>query len=186
MDIVGRLQQLEDLIQEAKSMPLSSSVLISREEVLQMIHEMQEALPEEIKQARWIVRDREELLDKARVDGDKIIARAQDEQARLARHEEVSQRAERESERLLAESEDKGEQIRREAEDYVDAKLAQFENSLRRILEGAQDITRSVSRTLDQVEVGRERLRSPQTVADHELGSAEVDQRVLDEETEHA
>lgn len=186
MDIVGRLQQLEDLVREAKSMPLSSSVLISRDEVLQMIHEMQEALPEEIKQARWIVRDREELLEKARADGEKIIVRAQDEQARLARHEEVSQRAERESERLLAESEDKGEQIRREAEDYVDAKLAQFENSLRRILEGSQDVTRSVSRTLDQVEVGRERLRSPQTVADQELGSDEFDQRVLDEETEHA
>jgi F0F1-type ATP synthase membrane subunit b/b' len=186
MDIVGRLQQLEDLVREAKSMPLSSSVLISRDEVLQMIHEMQEAMPEEIKQARWIVRDREELLEKARSDGEKIIVRAQDEQARLARHEEVSQRAERESERLLAESEDKGEQIRREAEDYVDAKLAQFENSLRRILEGSQDVTRSVSRTLDQVEVGRERLRSPQTVADQELGSGEFDQRVLDEETEHA
>jgi hypothetical protein len=151
-----------------------------------MIREMQEALPEEIKQARWIVRDREELLEKARVDGEKIVTRAHDEQARLARHEEVAQRAERESERILAEAEDSGTQIRREAEDYVDAKLAQFENSLRRILEGSQEITRSVSRTLDQVEVGRERLRSPQTLADQELGSALQDEQEPAEELEQA
>jgi F0F1-type ATP synthase membrane subunit b/b' len=182
MDIAGRLEQLEDLVREAKSMPLSSSVLVSRDEVLQMIEEMKGSLPEEIKQARWIVRDREELLAKARIDGEKIVERAQEEQIRLARHEEVSQRAERESERILTESEDRGVQIRREAEDYVDAKLAQFENTLRRILEGSQEATRAVSRTLDQVEVGRERLRSPQTIAGQELGTPESDRQIFDEE----
>src|SRR5206468_581690 len=66
MDLSARLQQLEQLVLEAKSMPLSSSVLVSRDELLQMISEMQESIPEEIKQARWIVKDREDLLGKAR------------------------------------------------------------------------------------------------------------------------
>ena len=69
MDLAGRLEQLVQLINEAKSMPLSSSVLVNRDEVLQMVDEMQESLPEEIKQARWIVKDREDLLAKARADG---------------------------------------------------------------------------------------------------------------------
>jgi len=60
MDLATRLVQLDELVREAKSMPLSSSVLVNRDEVLQMIAEIQESLPEEIKQARWIVRDREE------------------------------------------------------------------------------------------------------------------------------
>jgi vacuolar-type H+-ATPase subunit H len=186
MDLVGRLQQLEELVRDAKSMPLSSSVLVNRDEVLQMIAEMQEALPEEIKQARWIVRDREELLDKARADGETIVERAREEQARLARHEEVMQRAEKESESILADAEDRGLEIRREAEEYVDAKLAQFENALRRIVEGSQEATRAVSRTLDQVEVGRERLRSPRTLAGQELGEPEPDPRIFDEEAEQA
>ena len=63
MDLAARLEQLEELVREAKSMPLSSSVLVNREEILELIAEMKEALPEEIKRARWIVRDREELLD---------------------------------------------------------------------------------------------------------------------------
>ena len=50
---------------------------------------MQEDLPEEIKQARWIVKDREDLLAKARAEGDKLIEHAREEQLRMARKEEV-------------------------------------------------------------------------------------------------
>jgi hypothetical protein len=170
MDLATRLQQLEELVREAKSMPLSSSVLVSRDEVLQMIQEMQESLPEEIKQARWIVKDREELLAKARGEGERIVEQAREDQRRLAMKEEVARRAEEEAERIEAEAGDKAEQMRREAEDYVDAKLAQFEIALRRILEDSQAATRAAAKTLDQVEVGRDRLRSPATAAEQQFG----------------
>jgi F0F1-type ATP synthase membrane subunit b/b' len=173
MDLAGRLSQLEEVVQEAKSMPLSSSVLISREEVLQMIHEMQENLPEEIKQARWVVKDREELLAKARVEGDRLIEQAKEEQRRLALRDQVARRAEEEAARMLQEAEDTTGAMRREAEDYVDAKLAQFEIALRKILEDAQTTARALAKTLDQVEVGRERLHAPVTAAEQRLGSPE-------------
>ena len=171
MDIAGRLQQLRDLIEDAKSMPLSSSVLVNREEVLDLLHEMQEDLPEEIKQARWIVKDREELLAKARAEGEKVVAQAHEEQLRLARKEAIAKRAEDEADRILTEAEDKARTMREEAEDYVDAKLAQFEIALRKILEESQATSRALAKTLDQVEVGRERLRSPVTAAEQGLSA---------------
>lgn len=157
-------------------MPLSSSVLISRDEVLQMIHEMQQNLPEEIKQARWVVKDREELLAKARVEGDRIIEQAREEQRRLALRDQVARRAEEEAARMLQEAEDTTDAMRREAEDYVDAKLAQFEIALRKILEDAQGTARALAKTLDQVEVGRERLHAPVTAAEQRLAPPEVDE----------
>src|SRR5438093_454826 len=90
MDLSARLQQLEQLVLEAKSMPLSSSVLVSRDELLQMILEMQESIPEEIKQARWIVKDREDLLGKARAEGERIVEQAHEDQRRLALKEEAA------------------------------------------------------------------------------------------------
>jgi F0F1-type ATP synthase membrane subunit b/b' len=173
MDLSGRLSELEVVVSEAKSMPLSSSVLISRDEVLQMIHEMQENLPEEIKQARWVVKDREELLAKARVEGDRIIEQAKEEQRRLALRDQVARRAEEEAARMLQEAEDTTNVMRREAEDYVDAKLAQFEIALRKILEDAQSTARALAKTLDQVEVGRERLHAPVTAAEQHFGTGE-------------
>jgi F0F1-type ATP synthase membrane subunit b/b' len=174
MDLAGRLAQLEQIVRDAKSMPLSSSVLISRDEVLEIVHEMQESLPEEIKQARWVVKDREELLAKARAEGDRIIEQAHEEQRRMGMQDAVAKRAQEESARMLQEAEDTTVGMRREAEDYVDAKLAQFEIALRKILEDAQGTARALAKTLDQVEVGRDRLRSPTTVAEQELAPPDL------------
>jgi vacuolar-type H+-ATPase subunit H len=173
MDLAGRLQQLEEIVREAKSMPLSSSVLVNREEVLELLTQMQESLPEEIKQARWIVKDREELLAKARADGERIVEQAREEQRRLALKQEVAKRAEEEADRILTEAGDKAETMQHEAEDYVDAKLAQFEIALRKILEDSQAATRAAAKTLDQVEVGRDRLRAPTTAAEQRLAPPE-------------
>ena len=170
MDITARLSRLDDMVREAKAMPLSSSVLVNRDEVLELIAEMQEALPDEIKQARWIVKDREELLAKAHADSDDIVQRAQAEQVKMARQEAVVARAAEEAARVLADADEQARVMRREAEEYVDGKLAQFEIVLRRILEESQASARALAKTLDQVEVGREKLRAPGTVADQALG----------------
>jgi cell division septum initiation protein DivIVA len=180
MDLAGRLQQLEDMVREAKSMPLSSSALVNRDEVLEMLQEMREGLPEEIKQARWIVKDREELLAKGRADAEKLVEAAREEQLRLARKEEIVERAREEADRIVAEADEQVRTMREEAEDYVDAKLAQFEIALRKILEDAQATTRGLAKTLDQVELGRERLRAPTTAAEAEFAPADAE--LYDEE----
>jgi hypothetical protein len=182
MDLSARLEQLEELVREAKSMPLSSSVLINREEVLELIAEMKEALPEEIKRARWIVRDREELLAKARDEGERTVQHAHEEQLRMARKEEIVARATTEADRVVSEAEERAREMRSEAEDYVDAKLAQFEISIRKILEASRASSKSLNRTLDQVEVGRERLRGPATAAEAEFARPEEEHQLFDEE----
>ena len=181
MDLAGRLQQLEEMVREAKSMPLSSSALLNRDEVLDMLKDMQETLPEEIKQARWIVKDREDLLGKARQDAERIVEQAKEDQLRMARKEEVVHRAKEEADRIVAEAEQQAMDARAEAESYVDARLAQFEIALRKILEEAQSTTRALAKTLDQVEVGRDRLRAPTTAAEQEFG-AEPEAQLFDAE----
>ena len=171
MDLAGRIQQLEEMVRDAKSMPLSSSALLNRDEVLEMLKDMQESLPEEIKQARWIVKDREELLGKARQDAERIVEQAREDQLRMARKEDIVHRAEEEADRIVAEAEQHALDARAEAEQYVDAKLAQFEIALRRILEESQTTSRALAKTLDQVEVGRDRLRAPTTAAEQEFGT---------------
>ena len=187
MDITQRLQQLEELAMTAKSMPLSSSVLVNREELLEMIQEMREALPEEIKQARWVVKDREQLLAKARRDAEGLIQQALAQQAKLVSGEEVVKESHREAERIVNEAREEARQIRLEAEDYMDQKLAAFEATLTRTMEqvahikDSQDqafsrIREQVAKTLQQVERGRERLRGG-TIAEEHL-AIEVEEEV--------
>jgi hypothetical protein len=160
VDLAGQIQQLEDMVKEAKSMPLSSSALLNRDELLELIEQMKKTLPEEIKQARWVVRDREELLAKARRDAEKLVEDARAEQLRMATREQIVQRAHQEAERIAAEAGEESRRMRLEAEDYVDAKLAQFENALQRFAEDFVLTQEALARTLEQVETGRERLRA--------------------------
>ena len=162
MDISARLQQIEELVQEAKSMPLSSSVLVNREEILQLLDAARSELPEEIKQARWVVKDREELLAKARKDGESTVERARLERDRLVSEEEVVRTAQEEADRLVAAGEERARQMQLEAEDYVDAKLAQFEIALEKTL-------RELERSIGQARRGREKLRGL-TPAQEEFG----------------
>jgi cell division septum initiation protein DivIVA len=184
MELAARLEHLEELIREAKSMPLSSSVLVNRDEILELIAEMKEQMPEEIKRARWIVRDRDELLTKAREEGERVVEQAHEEQLRMARKEEIVHRATTEADRVVSDAEERARVMRTEAEDYVDAKLAQFEISIRKILEASQGSTKALNRTLDQVEVGRERLRGPANAAEAEFARPPEESELFDEEEE--
>ncbi|SRR6266571_5907226 len=170
MDLAARIQQLEDLVKEAKSMPLSSSALLNREELLELIADMKEQLPEEVKQARWVVRDREELLAKARREAEVLVEKARGEQTRLVAREAVVEAARDEEERILAEAREQARQIHMEAEDYVDGKLAQFEINLQRIQEAVTQahealgeslgrVQEALARVGEQVTSGREKLR---------------------------
>jgi F0F1-type ATP synthase membrane subunit b/b' len=170
MDLSARITQLEEMVREAKSMPLSSSALLNRDEVLELIEQMKDALPDEIKQARWIVKDREELLAKARRDAETMVDQAREEQLRLASHEAVVQRAQEESVRIGQEAADDARRLRLEAEDYVDAKLAQLEGALQKILEDMISSNASLSRVIDQVQAGREKLRGSIPNTNAEIG----------------
>ena len=145
VDVEAKLTQLELLVAEAKAVPLSASVMVNRGEIDGLVTELREALPEEIKRARWILKERDEVLDKAQREAETILEDARAERERLVSRTDVVQAANREADRIVEDAEEQARQLRLEAEDYVDAKLANFEVVL--------------NKTLAAVERGREKLR---------------------------
>ena len=134
MDLIERIEELQVLIEEAKAVPLSSSAVINREEFLELLAQLKEEVPDEIRQARWMSRDREELLARARKEAERVIAEAQGQRDRLLSRTEVYHAAEREAERIIDDAKDRAAKIRLQAEDYVDQKLAAFEILLNKTL----------------------------------------------------
>jgi hypothetical protein len=133
-------------LSEARPVPLSASVHVSREALTQLLGEIRELLPDELRQARWVLRERESLLEEAEQTAQRIIADARQECVRLAGETEVMRTAEREAKRVERESTEQARTIKLEAEDYIDGQLARFELIL--------------TRTLKSVGAGRDRLRA--------------------------
>lgn len=173
MDLAARIDKLDEIVQAAKTMPLSSSVLLNREEIIEMIAAMREAIPEEVKQARWVVKDREELLAKARQDADVIIEQGRQEQLEMARAEAVVRRAEEEALRMLDAAKEAARRTQLESEDYIDARLAQFEEAMQAAGEQLGIISGELTKTLGQVRQGREKLRGPAMAVPEPAGGQE-------------
>lgn len=144
-DVEAKLHQLERLVTEAKAVPLSASIMLNRAEIDGVVGDLRDALPDEITQARWVIRERDDILEHARADAQRLVEDARAERDRLVSQQEVVRASDDEAERIVGEAREHARRIRLEAEDYVDAKLATFEVVL--------------NKTLGAVERGRAKLR---------------------------
>ena len=83
MDVLVLIDKLDDLVHNAKAVPLTDQVRIDREEIYDILDQMRATIPEEIKQARWIVKERQEMLAEAKRECDRLLGEAREREIRL-------------------------------------------------------------------------------------------------------
>ncbi|MGH8987068.1 MAG: hypothetical protein ACRDXC_00525 [Acidimicrobiales bacterium] len=140
-----------DVVSTAKAMPLSASVLVSREELLELLQSALDRLPDELRQARWLLREKEEFLaDRAR-EAEALMADVRAQAEHMVSRSEMVRQAKLVAQRILDDANDEARRLRHEAEDYCDQKLAGMEIVLDRITK--------------TVRAGREKLQATVAVA---------------------
>ena len=124
-DIIGALY---DMVQDARSMPLSADkCILERDKVLDMLDEIIAQLPGELKQARTIVESRNELVSQARREADSVIREAQEKANQLLTKEAIYEEAKKRSEELVSQTQNRINQLRKAANEYMDDSLRQTE-----------------------------------------------------------
>jgi hypothetical protein len=126
------LKRVLDTVAGARPMPLSASVMINRDEVVEMLEEAIARLPDELRAARWLLKEREEFLAKVRREGDDILEQARARAERMVQRTEVVKAAESRARQVVDRAEDQARRMRLECEDFCDQKLASFEIVLER------------------------------------------------------
>ena len=144
-DSEALLRRVIDIITNAKSMPLSTTVRIERDEVLELVEDATSRLPEELRQARWMLKERTEYLEKVKREGDEILEAARVRAERMVQRTEIVREAQHIAQHTVETAREDARRLRHEAEDYCDQKLAYFEIIL--------------EKTLKTVQAGREKLR---------------------------
>ncbi|MFI0512809.1 ATP synthase F0 subunit B [Streptomyces sp. WSLK1-5] len=144
MDVQKKLDEIVAAVSGARSMPMSASVMVNRAELLAMLDELRQALPGSLAQAQELIGDREQMVEQARQEAERIISTAHAERGSLISDTEIARRSQAEADRILNEARQEAEEVRAEADDYVDSKLANFEVVL--------------TKTLGSVGRGREKL----------------------------
>ena len=136
-DIIGALY---DMVQDARSMPLSADkCILERDKVLDMLDEIIAQLPGELKQARTIVESRNELVSQARREADVIIKEAQSKVDQLITKEAIYVEAKKRSEELVSQTQNRINQLRKAANEYMDESLRQTEEVIANALNEVRD-----------------------------------------------
>jgi cell division septum initiation protein DivIVA len=128
---VGHLLTLvEELINDvrhARSLPLSQNALVDREKTLSRLETLLRGLPDELRAARWMVRERENFMRRAQEQAEEIVSRAKSEARRLVSQSHILEEAVAEANALVRRAEGEARRTRLETEDMADAVMESLE-----------------------------------------------------------
>lgn len=151
-DIIGALY---DMVQDARSMPLSADkCILERDKVLDMLDEIIAQLPGELKQSRTIVESRNELISQARREAEGILRDAQEKSKQMMTKEAVYAEAKKRSEELVGQTQNRVDQLRKAGNAYMDESLRQTEEAISKALEEVRE-TRMKFRTVTDAQAQR-------------------------------
>ena len=150
-DIIGALYAM---VQDARSMPLASDkCILERDRVLDMLDEIIAQLPAELKQARTIVESRNEIVGQARREAEGVLRDAQEKAKQMVTKEAVYVEAKKRSDELVFQTQERMNQLRKAANEYMDESLRQTEEVMANALNEVRDTRmkfRSVTEAQEQ------------------------------------
>lgn len=139
-----KLAALRELVANARSMPMSASCVVNRQDVLTAIDDVIDNLPDEIAEAQDVIENSSDAVAAGEAEAERITEEAKAKAAELAAETEVVKAAEAQAAEIIATAESDAAALRREADAFVDSRMASFESVL--------------ARTTSQVRTARARL----------------------------
>ncbi len=125
------IQELQDLVAGAKTMPLSGGkVIIEADKIYDILDEIQDTLPAEVRQAKNIVADRSQIIAEAKKESEDIIRGAEERKKAMIEQSEVMREAKAEAAELLNDAKGKASEIRKAANDYVENVMKRTDDAI--------------------------------------------------------
>ena len=115
------IDEMYDLLDKGWKMPLSAGkMFVDGEEVRQILDEIKEEIPSEVRKAKAIVADRAQILDEAQREAETIIRVAEEKAKAMVNQDEIVRQAQQKANELIAQAQQKFKEMRKASNDYVD------------------------------------------------------------------
>jgi len=158
LDAEALVHRALDLVNTAKTMPLSASVLVSRDELVELLAMALDRLPGELREARWLLRERDEFMAEREREAQALMDEVRAQAERMVARTDIVRQANRVAQRILDDANEEARRMRHETEDYCDQRLAGMEIVL--------------DRTMKTVRSGRQKLQAISAPADRHRPAA--------------
>jgi vacuolar-type H+-ATPase subunit H len=135
MEVLRLIDEIEDILENASTLPFSNKVVIDAEEILEILKEIRIKLPDEIKQANWIKEERQRILAQAQKDADTILNEAESKLKELIDQNEITKKAKETAEEIITKAQNNAKEIRLGALEYADNILYETQQNLKKLIE---------------------------------------------------
>lgn len=151
-DILYLVDRLEELVGEGKRVPFSTRIMVEEEEFLALVDQLREAVPNEIKQAQRVIKERERIIGEAQDEAGRVITVAQGQAERLISQNAILQESRQRSEEMLRLAEEERQRARGEIDVFIMEQIELVEAAVRRGMAVMED---AVEQTLETMEEAR-------------------------------
>ncbi|MEW6457925.1 MAG: ATPase [Bacillota bacterium] len=134
MELLSILNDLEEFIQNSSRVPMTKKVLVDEEKLLDFLDRARTILPEEVRKAKWLVQEREKVINESRQEAARLLEEAQKEVERRAEQSEVVRRAKEMADEIIIKAEKAAREMRLGARDYADDVLSKLEARVEKIV----------------------------------------------------
>jgi cell division septum initiation protein DivIVA len=146
VDLLSALNELEELIENSGKVPLTRKLMVNEDSILDLLDRIRTTIPEEIRQAKWIIQEREKVMSDSQKEAMRIMENAQKQVEKQAEDSEVARKAKVVAEEIIAKAEQTAQEMREGARIYADEILGALQDRLNKINQ--------------QIEQGRSELRA--------------------------
>ncbi|MCH5300516.1 MAG: ATPase [Ruminococcus sp.] len=131
MKMEDLVNELQEMVNDAKGMPFANDkVLLNRDTVLDILDEIEDAVPTEVRQAKNIVNDRNQILSQAKKEAEEIIKQAEERRKAMIDQHEITKQAKSQALEILNDAKTKAAGVKKAANQYVDDMMKSVETSL--------------------------------------------------------
>lgn len=138
MEIFELFDNLEELIAEAGRIPLTGKVVVNEDELIEVIEQIRNSLPDELRQARWVLKERKRIIADAENEAREIVQQAKDYTAKLVDENEITKLARQQAEEILLKAQEEAREIRLGSHAYAERVLVKVEEVLDNLTELVQ------------------------------------------------
>ncbi len=143
-DILELIDRLEDLVAQGSRVPWGGKIMVDEDEVLALVDQLRMAIPQEIKQARRVVQERQKIITDAQGEADKILSVAKERAEYLMNEQGLVNEAKARSEEILRQSREHSRKSMEEVDQYAHQMLTQLERVLEENLKQIKEARNSV------------------------------------------
>lgn len=130
VNIIELLEYLQDLVENSPKVPMSSKVMVDKKEMIEVIDQIINYMPDQFKKAEWVMSERDRILNEAKKEYDSVRKETMTMMRQNIENHDIVKEAKLRAEEIIASAQRDAKAIRLGSRDYSDEILTQLDNEI--------------------------------------------------------